>query len=90
MSPSIVKGQIAASLRGEFGNVQFTTRTEGSELFVNPLMGVYFSVDLDALARGVHYLPALEKTRTAFEVALAIEEYREGIEDRRPRRALPH
>jgi hypothetical protein len=90
LSPSIVNGQIAASLRGEFGNVQFTTRTEGSELFVNPLMGVYFSVDLDALARGVHYLPSLEKTRTAFDVALAIEEYRVGVDDRRPRRALPH
>ncbi|GGN10448.1 hypothetical protein GCM10011609_57760 [Lentzea pudingi] len=90
LSPSIVNGQIAASLRGEFGNVRFTTRTEGSELFVNPLMGVYFSVDLDALARGVHYLPALEKTRTAFDVALAIEEYRESTDERRPKRALPH
>lgn len=90
LSPSIVNGQIAASLRGEFGNVQFTTRTEGSELFVNPLMGVYFSVDLDALARGVHYLPALERTRTAFDVALAIEEYRESTGERRPKRALPH
>lgn len=90
LSPSIVNGQIAASLRGEFGNVQFTRRTEGSELFVNPLMGVYFSVDLDALARGVHYLPALEKTRTAFDVALAIEDYRETNDERRPMRALPH
>ncbi|SDP94705.1 hypothetical protein [Lentzea jiangxiensis] len=70
--------------------MQFTTRTEGSELFVNPLMGVYLSVDLDALARGVHYLPLLENTRTAFDVALAIEEYRESSEKRRPRCALPH
>lgn len=90
LSPSIVNGQIAACLRGEFGDVRFTTCTEGSELFVNPLMGVYFSVDLDALARGVHYLPLPENTRTAFDVALAIEEYRESVEERRPRRALPH
>ncbi|MFD5825625.1 DUF1152 domain-containing protein [Lentzea sp. NPDC060358] len=90
LSPSIVNGQIAASLRGEFGDVRFTSRTEGSELFVNPLMGVYFTVDLDTLARGVHYLPALEGTRTAFDVALAIEEYRESTDERRPRRPLPH
>ncbi|WP_285631123.1 DUF1152 domain-containing protein [Lentzea sp. NBRC 102530] len=90
LSPSIVNGQIAASLRGEFGDVRFTTRTEGSELFVNPLMGVYFSVDLDALAESVHYLPSLQETRTAFDVALAIEEYRESVDDRRPRRAFPH
>ncbi len=90
LSPSIVNGQIAAALKGEFGDVQFTSRTAGSELFVNPLMGVYFSVDLDALARGVHYLPALADTRTAFDVALAIEDYRENNDDRRPKRALPH
>ncbi|WP_329790505.1 hypothetical protein V1227_01055 [Lentzea sp. DG1S-22] len=42
------------------------------------------------MARGVHYLPLLENTRTAFDVALAIEEYRESFEERRPRRALPH
>jgi hypothetical protein len=38
----------------------------------------------------VHYLPALEKTRTAFDVALAIEDYRETNDERRPMRALPH
>lgn len=90
LSPSIVNGQIAAALRGEFGDVQFTSRTKGSELFVNPLMGVYFSVDLDALARSVHYLPKLEGTRTAFDVALAIEKHREDHGRRRPSRALPH
>ncbi len=90
LSPSIVNGQIAAALRGEFGDVRFTSRTEGSELFVNPLMGVYFSVDLDALAAGVLYLPKLENTRTAFDVALAIEDYRDDHDERRPRRPLPH
>ncbi|MFI6095492.1 DUF1152 domain-containing protein [Lentzea sp. NPDC051213] len=90
LAPSIVNGQIAAALRGEFGDVQFTSRTKDSELFVNPLMGVYFSVDLDGLARSVHYLPKLEGTRTAFDVALAIEEYREDNEGRRPSRTLPH
>ena len=90
LSPSIVNGQIAAALKGQFGDVQFTSRTKGSELFVNPLMGVYFSVDLDALARSVHYLPALEHTRTAFDVALAIEDYRDANDERRPRRVLPH
>jgi hypothetical protein len=54
--PSIVQGQIAAALRGEFGNVHGTTRTAGSELFVNPLMGVYFAADLATLAAGVGYL----------------------------------
>lgn len=53
-------------------------------------MGVYFTVDLLALARNVHYLDRLEETRTAFDVALAIEEYREHNDSRRPHRPLPH
>ncbi|MCR6489022.1 DUF1152 domain-containing protein [Amycolatopsis sp. OK19-0408] len=87
--PSIVQGQIAAALRGEFGDVRFTTRTAGSELFVNPLMGVYFSADLTTLAAGVGYLADLATTNTAPEVALAIEAHRDGVK-RRPRRAISH
>lgn len=90
LSPSIVNGQIAAALRGEFGDVRFTSRTGDSELFVNPLMGVYFSVNLDALAARNLYLPRLEHTETAAEVALAIEDHRDEHEDRRPHRSFPH
>lgn len=54
--PSIVNGSIAAAVRGDFGDVQFTERTKGSELFVNPLMALYFSVDAVALAERNLYL----------------------------------
>lgn len=87
--PSIVHGQIAAALRGEFGNTQFTARTAGSELFVNPLMGVYFTVDLATLAAGVGYLDDLAGTDTAVDVAMVIEAHRDRVE-RRPRRVIPH
>ncbi|SEP53504.1 hypothetical protein [Amycolatopsis saalfeldensis] len=86
MRPSIVNGQIAAALRGEFGNVAFTTRTEGSELFVNPLMGLYFAVDLPA---SVGYLDQLTDTETMIDVMLAIEAHRD-TGTHRPRRAFPH
>jgi hypothetical protein len=87
--PSIVHGQIAAALRGEFGDVRFTSRTAGSELFVNPLMGVYFTVDLAILAAGVGYLGELAGTDTATEVALVIEAHRDRV-NRRAWRAMPH
>ncbi|GAA1360034.1 hypothetical protein GCM10009661_03110 [Catellatospora chokoriensis] len=51
---------------------------------------MYFTVDLDGLARHAHYLPRLEHTRTCAEVALAIEEYREDLDRPRARRAIPH
>jgi hypothetical protein len=89
LRPSIVNGQIAAALRGESGNVAFTARTTGSELFVNPLMGLYFSVDLPTLAASVGYLDRLHDTTTMVEVALAIEEYRAQVTER-PARVFPH
>ncbi|MEV4145505.1 DUF1152 domain-containing protein [Amycolatopsis sp. NPDC049691] len=87
--PSIVHGQIAAALRGEFGDTQFTMRTAGSELFVNPLMGVYFTVDLAILAQSVGYLGELAGTESATDVAMVIEAHRDRVE-RRPRRPIPH
>ncbi|MBB5804128.1 hypothetical protein F4560_003896 [Saccharothrix ecbatanensis] len=89
LRPSIVNGQIAAALSGSFGDVALSSRTAGSELFVNPLMALYFAVDLPLLAAGVGYLPRLEHTDDAFQIALAIEHHRHDL-DPRPRRPIPH
>ncbi|WP_018685268.1 DUF1152 domain-containing protein [Actinokineospora enzanensis] len=87
--PSIVNGQIAAALRGEFGDVSFTDRTAGSELFVNPLMALYFAADLPALAAQVTYLDELAHTETRADVVRAIESHRAELIPRAPR-AFPH
>jgi len=87
--PSIVHGQIAAAVAGQFGDVQFTRRTRGSELFVNPLMAVYFSFDLAGLARRVLYLDRIEHTLGGLQVTRRIAEFRETITFRVPR-AYPH
>lgn len=88
--PSIVQGQVAAAVSGEFGNVQFTHRTAASELFVNPLMGLYFTFELVGLAASVQYLDDLRETRTTRQVALVIERYRYELDRTRPRRVFPH
>jgi hypothetical protein len=87
--PSIVNGSIAAAVNGDFGNVQFTERTNGSELFVNPLMGLYFTFDLVGLAARSLYLKQLRHTETIFEVGAIIEAFRRDVA-KRPRRAIPH
>ncbi|MEU6719930.1 DUF1152 domain-containing protein [Nonomuraea sp. NPDC046802] len=87
--PSIVNGSIAAAVRGEFGDVRFTDRTRGSELFINPLMAIYFGVDLDGLARRSLYLDRLEDTVLIRQVASIIEAYREEVVPRPPK-AFPH
>lgn len=87
--PSIVNGQIAAAMRGDFGDVQFTRRTSGSALFVNPLMAIYFTVDLDKLAARCLYLDLIEETVGMRQVAGRIGYFRDGITTR-VARAYPH
>lgn len=87
--PSIVNGSIAAALEGRFGDAQFTSRTATSELFINPLMTLYFGVQVDALVREHLYLGELEGTQTIFDVQARIAAFRERVEPR-PWRAIPH
>jgi hypothetical protein len=87
--PSIVNGQIAAATRGAFGDVQFTRRTSGSTLFVNPLMAMYFTVDLDKLAGRCLYLDRIENTIGRRQVIGRIEAFRNETSPRIPR-AFPH
>ena len=87
--PSIVNGQIAAATRGAFGDVQFTQRTSGSPLFVNPLMAVYFTVSLDKLAARCLYLDRIEHTIGRRQVTTRIEAFRNEVSPRIPR-AYPH
>lgn len=87
--PSIVNGSICAAIRGEFGDVQFTDRTAHSELFVNPLMGLYFTFDLCGVAKRSLYLERLEGTERIFQVSAIIEAFRHEVAIR-PRTAIPH
>lgn len=87
--PSIVNGSIAAAIRGEFGDVRLGDRTGNSELFINPLMSLYFVFELDAVAQNCRYLPLLEATETSWQVAAAIEGYSRAVQ-LRPARPIPH
>lgn len=88
--PSIVNGSVAAAVRGEFGDIQFTERTRRSELFINPLMSVYFCVDLPGLARRNLYLDRLEQTWLTRQISSLIEEFRDELPRQRPPRGFPH
>ncbi|WP_406380344.1 DUF1152 domain-containing protein [Streptomyces sp. NBC_00197] len=87
--PSIVNGSIAAAVRGSFGDVRFTDRTRGSELFVNPLMSLYFAFDLPGLAARCLYLDRIEDTHLMRQVHSRIAEFRESLVTRPPR-FFPH
>lgn len=86
---SIVNGSITAAIEGRFGDVQFTDRTSGSELFINPLMALYFAFELEAVVGQSLYLNMLEGSQTIFEVSARIEAFRHGVTPR-PRKSIPH
>lgn len=79
---SIVNGSIVSALESRFGNYHRTERTRSSELFINPLMCLYFSFDLAAVAARNLYLDALHETESVWDVQSVIEAFRETIEHR--------
>lgn len=89
LRPSIVNGQIAAALDSRHGDVRFTRRTGDSQLFVNPLMAMYFTFDLAGLAARHLYLDRLENTVGMRQVWTRIEAFRHGVSRRVPK-AFPH
>ncbi|MGW6703392.1 DUF1152 domain-containing protein [Streptomyces sp. NPDC054956] len=87
--PSIVNGSIAAAVRGSFGDVRFTDRTRGSELFVNPLMSLCFTFELAGLAARCLYLDRIEDTHLMRQVSSRIAAFRDETTTR-PARTFPH
>ena len=87
--PSIVNGSIAAALEGKFGDVHFTQRTSGTELFINPLMGIYFTFDLMGLCHRNQYLRELVDAPSVFHVEAIISAHHEHA-THRPPRLIPH
>jgi hypothetical protein len=87
--PSIVNSSIISAVEGFFGDHHATKRTEGSELFINPLMAFYWAFQLEHVAKRNLYLNRIGQTTTYQELSLAIETFRETLPKTRPWRAIP-
>ena len=85
---SIVNGCIVSALEARFGDYHRTERTRSSTLFINPLMCIYFSFDLDAVAQHNLYLERLRKTSSIFDVHAVIEAFRKEVTPR-DRKVIP-
>ncbi|WP_216911865.1 DUF1152 domain-containing protein [Nocardia noduli] len=87
---SIVCASITDAARGEYGDHHSLARTraKGAELFISPLMSMVWGFDLDAVANRVLYRDAIANATTPFEVAAAIEAFRDHT-PLRPRRTIP-
>ena len=73
---SIVMSSLAAALRGDFGDVHRSERTAGERLFISPLMPLYWTFDLDAVASRIKYADTVIPTQTFNQVVEAIQAFR--------------
>lgn len=86
---SIVNTSIAAAVRGEFGDHHSTARTQGSELFINPLMAMYWCYELRPVVERLLYKDPLLATETWTDVIRIVEGLRKALEGTRPRKDIP-
>lgn len=75
MQSSIVCTSIVAAMKGHFGDHHSTDRTKGSQLFINPLMSVYWVFDLPKVMEQIAYTSQLADTDTRTEVSKVIYSY---------------
>jgi hypothetical protein len=72
---SIVNSSIVSAAKGLFGDIHAIDRTQGSKLFINPLMSQYWTFDLDAVAESNRYLDRIQATDTYAELTQQIANY---------------
>ena len=87
--PSIVSSSILSAIEGQFGDYHETQRTEGSALFINALMSLYWCFDLDAVARRNLYLKDILHTETYRSLQVAIALFRMPRDNEKPWMSLP-
>ncbi|MES2459950.1 MAG: DUF1152 domain-containing protein [Armatimonadota bacterium] len=80
-NPSIVSSSIVSAIQGHFGNYHANYRTQGSELFINPLMSLYWAFQLDSVARRCLYLDRIQATETWLELSGVISAFRARTHD---------
>lgn len=87
--PSIVSTSVLDAIDGRFGDFHGTSSTRGSELFINPLMGLYWAFDANGVAGRNLYLDRLRDTDSIEEVRAIIEAFRAALPQVRAWTSIP-
>ncbi|MEO0794838.1 MAG: DUF1152 domain-containing protein [Verrucomicrobiota bacterium] len=74
--PSIVTSSIVSAVEGNYGDYHANPRTQGSKLWINPLMPVYWGFDLKGVAQRCLYYDQVKEVSSFYELELAIEKFR--------------
>lgn len=87
--PSIVNTSIIGAVNGHYGDQHTTTRTEGSKLFINPLMALCWAFKLEEVLKQNYYADAIRGTKGYTALTIEIERYRAGLEKLRQWEDIP-
>lgn len=77
---SVINASVISAAQGHFGDYHATERTRGSELWISPLMNLYWFFAVDAVAAQNLFLEALQQADSMSEVFEATYEAREELE----------
>jgi hypothetical protein len=89
LHPSIVSNSITSSVEGHYGDFHQTASTKGSELWINPLMGIYWCFDLKAVIKNLLYYENIRLSNTYTELKTGLDEYRNKLSVFRERKNIP-
>lgn len=86
---SIVSNSIISALEGEYGDYHKTKRTKNSELWINPLMTIYWAFDLKAVVEKVAYYDYVKDTDSVREFMSGLRDYRMTLTKPRKSKGIP-
>lgn len=86
---SIVSNSIVSALEGEYGNHHKTKRTEGSELWINPLMTIYWCFDLRKVIQKIKYYELIKDVNSIGEFNAQLSTYRNQLNKLRAKKQIP-
>lgn len=86
---SIVANSVVSALEGEYGDHHRTHRTNGSELWINPLMSIYWNFTVESVVSNLLYYQKIAQTEHFVETAHKIFEFKKNREKVRMYKQLP-
>lgn len=87
--PSIVNTSILDAIDGNFGNHHSTDKTVGGELWINPMMPLYWFFNLEQVAGRILYLDWIKGSENFQELGIFIENFRKLCRPVRPWKDIP-
>lgn len=86
---SIVSNSIVSALDGEYGDHHRTIRTIGSELWINPLMTIYWCFTLERVMKKIKYYDRIKDGNSIGEFNGQLSKYRSELKELREKKGIP-